>query len=256
MTAAPGEICGVCAAPLRAAARFCGRCGAEQGLMIPREQGVGELREAAPRDRRPLRATGLIVAIVGYFAMFLPGMFLLATDDVPGPDQLLAIELFGGFVGLAGLGILGWDALRVLVPRPPPPLVAALAVAATGAVYAGVWAMSQALPWIFIESKDLFALGGMSTAAALCYIALVPAVTEEILFRGAVLGGLQDLMRDRTAIIASAVIFAIAHLSVPSMLHLTALGLLLGWVRVRSRSVWPGVLLHGGYNAAVFLSGL
>ncbi len=56
--AAPGEVCGVCAAALRPGARFCGRCGAEQGLMVPRELGVGEAREPTPRDRRPLRADG------------------------------------------------------------------------------------------------------------------------------------------------------------------------------------------------------
>jgi membrane protease YdiL (CAAX protease family) len=256
--AAPGELCGVCGSPLRAAARFCGRCGAEQGLMVPREQGVGEVHEAAPRERRPLRARGLVVAIVGYFAMFLPGMYFLAGADagLPSPSTLSMLEIFGGCVGLVGLCVLGKDGLRTLVPRPPPLWVMGAAIAATAVIYGGVYLMAKALPWIFIETNDLFFLDHQTKVMALVYIAVIPAITEEILFRGAVLGGLQDLMRDRTAIAASAVIFAIAHLSVPSMLHLTALGLVLGWVRVRSGSVWAGMLIHGGYNAAIYLTGL
>jgi membrane protease YdiL (CAAX protease family) len=254
--AAPGEVCGVCAAPLRAGGRFCGRCGAEQGLMVPREQGVGEAREVSARDRRPLRARGLIVAIVGYFAMFLPGMYFLGRSVFPTADEIAAVSIFGGFVGLAGLGFLGLGAegLRTMIPRPPPPLVALLAIAATAAIYGGVRLFAHLQPDLFIDIETLLALGSMSTAMALVHIAVIPAVTEEILFRGAVLGGLTDLMRDRTAVIASALIFATAHLSVPSMPHLVALGLVLGWVRVRSGSIWPGVLLHGGYNAAVYLA--
>jgi membrane protease YdiL (CAAX protease family) len=251
-----GQVCGVCAAPLRPAARFCGRCGAEQGLMIPREQGVGEEREAAPTERRPLRARGLIVAIVGYFVMFLPGLYLLARTALPTHDEMAAIEFFAGFVGLACLAILGRDALRTLVPRAPSPLVCAVAVAATAGVLGVVALLSEAVPWLFMDTADLFAVAGTSTAMALVYIAVIPSVTEEILFRGAVLGGLTDLMRDRTAILASALIFAIAHVSVPSMLHLTLLGVVLGWVRIRSGSIWPGVCRHGGYNAAVYLTGL
>jgi membrane protease YdiL (CAAX protease family) len=256
MTAVAGEVCGICASPLRAGARFCGRCGAEQGLMVPREQGVGEAREVAARDHRPLRARGLIVAIAGYFAMFLPGMYLVARSTIPSADEVAVLGFIGGVAGLIGLGFLGAPGLRTLVPRPPPVAVGGLAVLATAAIYGGVRLLAEAFPLLFVDIDTLFALGGMTTAMALVHIAVIPAVTEEILFRGAVLGGLTDLMRDRTAVIASAVIFATAHLSVPSMPHLIALGLVLGWVRVRSGSIWFGVLLHGGYNAAIYLTGV
>ncbi|MBE7454274.1 MAG: CPBP family intramembrane metalloprotease [Kofleriaceae bacterium] len=252
--AAPGEVCGVCAAALRPGARFCGRCGAEQGLMVPRELGVGEAREPTPRDRRPLRARGLVVAIVGYFALFLPSLVLMARAELPGADEVLAIELLGGFVGLIGLVAIGQ--LSTLVPRSPGATAAGLAVVATGLVYGGVVLISQAVPWLFVETRDLLDVAGMSTWLVVVHVALVPAVTEEILFRGAIQGGLGDLMRDRTAIITSALLFAIAHVSIVALPHLFALGLVLGWVRVRSGSVWPGVVLHAGYNATILLTGL
>jgi membrane protease YdiL (CAAX protease family) len=254
--AAPGELCGVCAAPLRAGARFCGRCGGQQGLMVPREAGVGdELPPAAKDAVRPLRGRGLVVAIAGYFAMFVPMMVLIARKSVPMADELATVELLGGAIGLAGLVVLGRDALRTLVPRLPPARVAVGALLATAALAATITVVARAVPSWFITLDDALGLAGMSAAMALVYAALVPTVSEELLFRGAVLGGLTDVMTDRTAIVTSALLFAIVHLSVPSMLHLTALGLVLGWVRLRSGSVWPAIALHAAYNAAVLLAG-
>jgi hypothetical protein len=74
MIAAPGEVCGVCAAPLRAAARFCGGCGAAHGAMVPRELGVGGDDDVVARasSRRPL-LTGrrLAIALVAYGAVLV-----------------------------------------------------------------------------------------------------------------------------------------------------------------------------------------
>ncbi|HVV81579.1 MAG TPA: CPBP family intramembrane glutamic endopeptidase [Kofleriaceae bacterium] len=252
--AAPGQVCGVCAAPLRPAARFCGRCGAEQGLMVPREQGVGEARPAARPAGRPLRGRGLVVAIAGYFAMLVPMLAMLARAGRPTAGDLATLEAAFGAVGLIGLVLLGRDALRGLVPRAPAAGVALAAAAVTAAIVGAVLLAAWAVPWLFLHADQAMRVRGMGLGLALVYVAVIPAVTEELLFRGAILGGLTDVLTDRTALIASSLVFAIAHLSVPSMVHLTALGLVLGWLRLRSGSLWPGVLLHAAYNAALLLA--
>jgi uncharacterized protein len=61
------------------------------------------------------------------------------------------------------------------------------------------------------------------------------------------------VFRDRTAVIVSAMLFAIIHLSPISFLHLTLLGVLLGAARLRTNSIWPCVLIHLVYNAIVVL---
>jgi membrane protease YdiL (CAAX protease family) len=43
--------------------------------------------------------------------------------------------------------------------------------------------------------------------------------------------------------------FMILHLSVPSAPHLLLLGALTGFVRLRSKSIWPCVLMHFTHNA-------
>ncbi|HTJ40980.1 MAG TPA: CPBP family intramembrane glutamic endopeptidase [Kofleriaceae bacterium] len=247
-----GLVCSVCGAPLKEAARFCGRCGAEQGLMIARDAGAGpELREPrAPMP--PLTMRGLGVALVVYFVALAPMLFLFARGGMPSLGELDMIEWLAGVAGLIGIVALGREGLRGLgVPRVSIS-GAAIALGATAIVVALVELLSQAFPRVFFdEALYLRAWYGLGFAGAILHVAVIPAITEELAFRGAVLPGLRGLLGDRTAIAVAAMLFAILHLSVPSLVHLTLLGAILGAVRVKSGSVWPCVLIHAGYNAAV-----
>ena len=81
----------------------------------------------------------------------------------------------------------------------------------------------------------------------------MPAVAEELFFRGLVLSGLQRLGSFR-AVVISALLFGIFHVATGSMLMVerllpsTFLGLLLGWIAVRTGSLWPGVIVHALHN--------
>jgi sodium transport system permease protein len=81
-------------------------------------------------------------------------------------------------------------------------------------------------------------------------VAIVPAIFEELCFRGFLFGALRTRLSGTLTIIASAVLFGVFHeiLSSGRLLPSTFLGLVLGWVRWRSRSVWPGILLHALNN--------
>jgi len=81
----------------------------------------------------------------------------------------------------------------------------------------------------------------------------VPAVAEELFFRGFLLNGLLARSRGQTApLLLSSVLFAAAHLIPDLALErfpgTLLLGLLLGFVRLRSGSVLPGMLLHAVNN--------
>jgi membrane protease YdiL (CAAX protease family) len=253
--AAPGEVCGVCAAPLRAAARFCGRCGARHGVMVPREVGVGGGDEAgvSPTLASSGAGRGLAVAIAAYGALLVPVLVVLARPTLPSRDTLLAFQLVIVAVGLVGLAVLGRAGLVTLVPRRWRWRDAALGVGAVAAVVALAQTLARLTPWYLVEVDLLLVDDRWSLATALVQVALLQALADELAYRGAILTGLRGVLSDRSAIVAAAVLSAVVHLSVPSMLHLTALGLVLGWTRVRTGSVWPGVLLHAGYSAAMVL---
>ena len=80
--------------------------------------------------------------------------------------------------------------------------------------------------------------------------AVLPAVTEEFLFRGVVIGEYETLGAG-IAVTASAAVFAIAHFSAVRFPVYFAAGLVLSSVLYATRSLIAPVLLHALYNAVV-----
>jgi sodium transport system permease protein len=80
-------------------------------------------------------------------------------------------------------------------------------------------------------------------------LALLPAICEELAFRGFILSGLHRRFRPRNAVLLSSFLFALFHLNVFLFLPAFVLGVVLGLLTVRSRSVVPAVLFHFLYNA-------
>ncbi len=80
-------------------------------------------------------------------------------------------------------------------------------------------------------------------AGVLLSIVIIPAVCEELFFRGVVLAEYRSL-GEGNAIILSAVCFAMLHFSVSGFPIYLFIGLLLGVVTAVSRSVLPAMFLH------------
>jgi membrane protease YdiL (CAAX protease family) len=78
---------------------------------------------------------------------------------------------------------------------------------------------------------------------------LVAPVTEELLFRGLFLPALRGRHGTMAAVVVTSVLFGLFHLDVQAAFYATAMGLLLGTVRVRAGSVLPAIALHAGFNA-------
>jgi membrane protease YdiL (CAAX protease family) len=84
----------------------------------------------------------------------------------------------------------------------------------------------------------------ISTYATLIASVLVAPFCEEVFFRGFVFPGLLRGMPLGWALVLSALIFAVAHADPGSFAVLFFIGLALAFVRWRTGSVWPGMLLH------------
>ena len=96
--------------------------------------------------------------------------------------------------------------------------------------------------------------GMMSVPGGYMVIALLPPVVEEMVFRGCVLRALlQWKPRRRWLMIAlSAFIFALIHMNPAQMPHAFLIGLLLGWLYMRTGSIVPGVAYHWANNTAAY----
>ena len=86
-------------------------------------------------------------------------------------------------------------------------------------------------------------------------IALLAPLTEEIVFRGAVLRALLKWKpNNHWAMIAiSALLFALIHMNPAQMPHAFIIGLLLGWMFYRTDSIVPGVAFHWANNTIAFI---
>jgi membrane protease YdiL (CAAX protease family) len=95
---------------------------------------------------------------------------------------------------------------------------------------------------------------GYGWTAVILLVCVQPAVIEELAFRGVILSGLRQVLTDTEAIVVSALMFMIIHLSFVSFPHLVLLGLVLGYLRVKSGSLYPCMVLHFLHNLAVVLT--
>ena len=84
----------------------------------------------------------------------------------------------------------------------------------------------------------------LSTYASLLVATFVAPICEEVFFRGFVLMGLSRGMPPGWAILISSLLFAIAHGDPGSFAVLFIIGLALAFLRWRTRSLWPSILLH------------
>ncbi len=89
----------------------------------------------------------------------------------------------------------------------------------------------------------------------LLLLAAVPAICEEMLFRGFLLSGLAANLRKWPAILAAAAVFAIFHFMVDRIPLTFLLGTLLAYVCWQTRSLLPGIAVHVMHNAAMLLAG-
>lgn len=75
-------------------------------------------------------------------------------------------------------------------------------------------------------------------------VCALPALFEELIFRGIVLQGLASRYRPTVAILLSALAFSLTHMSPAQTAHQFVIGVALGYIVLATKSIWSGVLLH------------
>jgi len=163
-------------------------------------------------------------ALIGVLARRRPGgLGGLGLVRPPGPRALLGgLLLFVPlFVALLGLGVL-W--LHVAAARG--------------------WATEQAV------MQAILSLQGGRFQAALVLAIVVGPWLEEFLFRGFLQGALAGPLGEGRALLASSFLFALLH-GRAALPMLFVLSLFLGWLQLRTRSLWVPWALHALNNALV-----
>ena len=85
-------------------------------------------------------------------------------------------------------------------------------------------------------------------------IVIIAPIVEELIFRGVIMSGFSRIYHPVFAIFFSALLFALFHLNPWQFPATFMLGLILGWIRLRTGSVLACIAGHAIHNGLVFLT--
>jgi sodium transport system permease protein len=181
-----------------------------------------------------------------------------------GERGLLASEwllLFLPAILFVRLG--GYDVRRTLSLRAPAPRAVGgallLVVGAVPMAWLIGWLQTFFLPIPWETLRGLEELVTARTPGRLAWLllllAVTPALCEEIVFRGVLLGATRHLPTWRVVVL-NGVVFGAFHLSFETVIRFlpTAwLGIVIAWAVLRTRSIWTGALMHLLNNGTIVL---
>lgn len=126
-------------------------------------------------------------------------------------------------------------------------------------LFAGVYCISLILAGIlesFIPANEdinsMFIQGFSSWIGILSIVVLAP-IFEELLFRGVILRGFLKNYSATKSIIITAVLFGVLHLNPIQSIIAALLGLVLGWMFVKTGSLWVCIFFHALNNGFAIL---
>ena len=230
-------------------------------LFRPSDQSLPPI--AAPWDAADAaRAVGLVIAGAGA-TMLLVWPFRGDSGTLAEAVGTLAIAILTGLllvaVWLFAVRKYGapWRSLGLAAP----------AGASTMALSAACLVLSIGFLVVFVSLADRFGahilvpepldvdrLGsGAFRVVNVAVAVLIGPFAEEVFFRGFLLTALVPALGAfRAAVVASA-LFAVGHVDVGVMTPFFVTGLLLSWLYLRTRSIWPPMLAHAGQNALAII---
>lgn len=127
-----------------------------------------------------------------------------------------------------------------------------------GLLFAFGWVNEYVLKFIQLinpayESKESYLpdLSGGLIVPALLIIAVLPAFFEELLFRGAILNGIENEVGGVRCIFIVGFCFSLFHASPEQTVYQFICGCVFAFVAVRSRSILPSIIMHFINNAVI-----
>ena len=160
-------------------------------------------------------------------------------------------------------------AVVLLIARGLAPAVLGLRAPASRRAAAGWIAASIVVIWIigallnpFLEAGEEQGLvpddwdsdRAGAFVANFVVVALVAPVVEELTYRGLGFAAVQQFFGGGIAVVVTALAFGLAHGLVIALPVLTIFGLILGWLRLRTKSLYPPIILHAIFNGAALLA--
>jgi membrane protease YdiL (CAAX protease family) len=187
-------------------------------------------------------ASGQVVAralvLGGFYSVQLAGLAFLASRH-----QMTIAQAFG-------LGRLGRSWSHRLASAA---LVVGLFVATRVAalMWSGLARLIGWTPPVRADLTSVFGAGGAGLALSVLMVVVMAPFVEELVFRGILLRALGQKWGMWPAVVGSAAVFALSHVTAWALVPTLVLGVALGWLAWTRESLWPSIALHALYNGVV-----
>lgn len=244
--------CLKCGASLRAAAVYCARCGTRAA--VAEQEPEVSIEPAAPSvDRRhELRVVGWLYGLllttslcfgIAYFVEptgdFLPWVTLVDAILIVG----FAIHYRNEIAALLRPASFDHNARKML----------AIATVIQFVLLGAVFYLMELTGVPFERITDEMQRHDYALWQLLALYSLAPAVFEEVAFRGLIFERLRRVLGEREGWLVQAALFSVLHLNPVIFPTHFVMGLIFGWLRMRTGSLLPGMILHAVWNAANIL---
>ncbi len=255
-SADPPKYCSYCGARLVPEFYFCVSCATP----------YKDTGSVLPRLRPELLTDGVLIAKKAphvaplfwtYFAVIVTtGVICYVFLKDSHPYIGLLFRTVSLFVTTCVFTALYWPSLVVQFKRigffRPAALLGILALVpllAINYVYHGWLSDKMGIDptYVFDQLRET----GLGSAGLVMFFCVIPAIIEEIAFRGLVQHWLAVAISPARALVLASALFAALHFSIISAPYLFAVGMLLGWVKWKTNSLYPSMLIHLLHNLIV-----
>jgi membrane protease YdiL (CAAX protease family) len=252
-----GGQCSGCHRPVRAGTPFCPGCGSPLNAyaVAPVQPAAAVSGVRAAADWEELKRVGWLFGLLLGSSLVIG----LAGRGTASPWTSVAISAFDAAVVLVAVALRFQNLTFLFRIHPLGPhglrALAGAAIAFVAAATGYFWILEH-LGVPFAHAGNDYLRAGWPLWATLVMISLAPAVFEELAFRGVIQSSLERVFNARDAWLIQAALFSVLHLSPLIFPSHFLMGLCFGYMRMRSRSIYPGMLLHACWNALVVLQEL
>jgi membrane protease YdiL (CAAX protease family) len=249
------HFCAYCGCPVKTQFYFCTNCAApwqppEAVLPIirPIPPTEGELIAASAPHVLPLFWTYFIVVLAA--AIIGSAAFSKDRPDLRLFFESIAITLTTGFFAAFHWKSLVPQFQRLGFNSRHAWIALALLFPALGLNFAWHKMITYVYPEATDSMNSLRQLH-LSRLTMITLFCIFPAITEEIAFRGLVQHWLVSAIRPMRALLIASALFMALHFSVLSAPYLLLVGMLLGWAKLKTGSLYPSILIHFLHNFIV-----
>jgi membrane protease YdiL (CAAX protease family) len=250
---------------VRSGTQFCPGCGATlvvSPVTAAAAAAVAPERSAARlSSARFIERWGELKRVAWLFGLLLATSFVfgIAWRSIHSPWLSVIASAIDAVIVLVAVG-LRYRKLLFLFQLRPSELRDSLVLVGIAFLFVTLAsAYFWTIAWLGVpiaSATATYARAGWPVWSMFLMISVMPAVFEELAFRGVIQSTLERMLNARDAWLIQAALFSVLHLSPLMFPSHFLMGLCFGYMRRRSRSIYPGMLLHACWNALSVLKEL